>query len=199
MNWDCNYDKSSQAATLFEAIYYALLSEVAGKHIFGDKTWHMMLNTTAILPFIHANLDTLILNDDSLLGSRNKLFKDIIERVLADYSNQTLNPWGKQQQFTLTNIYFDGKLPRWLGFDRGPYPLEGNRCTVSLGDIFYEGNRRLAGGSSYRFITEMSKDEVYSVLIGGASERRFSSHYISDLKRWLNHEYKITDMAKGAQ
>jgi len=34
--------------------------------------------------------------------------------------------WGDDQKLMLTHILFDGKLPRFLGFDRGPVTVIGN-------------------------------------------------------------------------
>jgi len=39
-------------------------------------------------------------------------------------------------------------------------------------------------------ITDMGTDEVHTVLPGGPSGRRFSKHYLTDLQRWIDGEYK---------
>ena len=90
----------------------------------------------------------------------------------------------------MTNIFFAGKLPAWLGFDRGPIELEGNRSTVVQGGVFTVHGRLTTFAPSWRMVTDLAKDEILTALPGGPSGRRFSRYYCNDLQRWVDGEYK---------
>ena len=45
---------------------------------------------------------------------------------------------------------------------------------------------------SFRTVTDMNKEEYFSVLAGGPSDRRFSKLYCSDLDNWILGKYKLT-------
>jgi penicillin amidase len=87
-------------------------------------------------------------------------------------------------------MLFGGKLPRLLGFDRGPITLEGGRATPHQGQIYRSGGRATSFAPSIRIVTDMAKAEVHTALVGGPSDRRFSKWYVSDLQRWLSGELK---------
>ena len=91
---------------------------------------------------------------------------------------------------TMSHILFGGKMPRLLGFDRGPITLAGGRATVNQGQIYRSAGRVTSFAPSVRLVTDLGTDEVHTALAGGVSDRRFSRWYVSDLKRWLRGEYK---------
>ena len=98
--------------------------------------------------------------------------------------------WGKRNTIPLTHILFGGKLPRFLGFDRGPIELPGGRATVHQGQVFRSGGRQTSFAPSLRILVDMGSDVLHSNLPGGPSDRRFSKWYASDLGPWLRGEYK---------
>ena len=87
-------------------------------------------------------------------------------------------------------LLFDGKLPKFLGFDIGPIQLNGNRATIDTFQIYLEGKRKIVTSASYRLITDMSEDAIYSALAGGVSEKRRSEYYTSDIAIWKQGKYK---------
>jgi penicillin amidase len=91
----------------------------------------------------------------------------------------------------MKNIFFDGRLPKWLGFDFGPIQVQGNRATIVQGGIFTAHNRQTTFTPSWRFITDLGEDSALTVLAGGPSGRRFSRWYTTDVKRWLSGAYKV--------
>jgi penicillin amidase len=91
---------------------------------------------------------------------------------------------------TLKNIFFQGKLPRFLGFDRGPIAVPGGRASVWQSQVFRSGGRHLAVSASYRFITDLAADAIHTNLCGGPSDRRFSRWYASDLANWQRGAHK---------
>jgi penicillin G amidase len=90
----------------------------------------------------------------------------------------------------LENIFFGGKLPRFLGFDRGPITLIGDLATPHQGQIYESAGRKTTFAPSYRMVTDLATDEIHTNLAGGPSDRRFSKWYCSDLDNWINGRYK---------
>ena len=64
----------------------------------------------------------------------------------------------------MTHIFFSGKLPRWLGFDRGPITIIGNRATPHQGQIFESAGRKTSFAPSYRMVIDLATDEVNTPL-----------------------------------
>jgi penicillin amidase len=191
--WDCRYDTASRGATLFETVYRALLREVFGAGLFGVAAWDTLLQSTAIVADYHH------LFDDALLGAdprwfggecRERMLARVLAEQLTEVDREAILPWGQRQQILMKNIFFDGALPRWLGFDRGPYELPGSRATVVQGGIFSAHGRQTTFTPSWRFITDLGEDQARTALAGGPSGRRFSRWYATDVGRWRNGEYK---------
>jgi penicillin amidase len=191
--WDCRYDCQSRGATLFETVYHALLKEVFGKGLFGEEVWDATVSSSAIVADYYHLFDDILLGDDpSWFGedSRSELFTRILEEVLTQVSLEAISPWGSRQQIMMKNIFFEGRLPRWLGFDHGPIELPGNRATVVQGGIFNAHDRQTTFTPSWRFITDLGDDRALTALAGGPSGRRLSKWYKTDINRWLNGDYK---------
>jgi penicillin amidase len=104
-------------------------------------------------------------------------------------SSRPRSSLGERQRLTLTNV-FAGKLPRFLGFDRGPYELAGCRATLDRSGVFRAHGRLTSFAASWRSLTDLGSDEVLTALPGGPSASRFSRWYTSDLSRWLEGSYK---------
>lgn len=191
--WDCRYDTASRGATLFESVYHALLREVFGSGLFGEEVWDHLENETAIVA------DYYHLFDDAVLGGETMWFgregrEALIGRVLAENLTEVdlfaIIPWGKRQQIVMRNIFFDGALPAFLGFDYGPVELPGNRATVVQGGVFVSHDRQTTFTPSWRFLTDLGHDDARTALAGGPSGRRFSRWYTTDVQRWLAGTYK---------
>lgn len=99
-------------------------------------------------------------------------------------------------QITFKHILFGGKLPAFLGFDKGPYALPGGRATISQGQIYKSAGRTTSFAASIRLVSDMSSDTLISNMPGGPSDRRFSRWYTSDLENWKGGKYK-TLVANG--
>ena len=191
--WDLRYDRESRAATLFEEVYRALLAEVFGKGVFGREMWEAVVSSTVVLADYYHHFDQALLGEDpSWFGEegRDHLVARVLAEVLDEVDAKALVPWGRRQQVMMTNIFFDGALPRWLGFDRGPFELPGNRATVVQGGIFSAHGRRTTFTPSWRYITDLGEDQAATALAGGPSGRRFSRWYTTDIHRWLEGRYK---------
>jgi penicillin amidase len=90
----------------------------------------------------------------------------------------------------MTNIFFDGKAPRFLGFDYGPLYLQGGRATIVQGQVYNAYERDTCFCPSWRFICDINESKALTVLAGGPSDRRYGSHYLNDIEKWINFEYK---------
>ena len=96
----------------------------------------------------------------------------------------------------MTHILFGGsRMSRWFGFDKGPVALPGGHATPCQGQVFRSDNRLTSFAPSFRMVTELDKDVLFTNLPGGPSDRRFSRWYASDLARWIAGEYKEVSAA----
>jgi penicillin amidase len=192
--WDLRYDRSSKGATTFEIVYQGLLRAVFGEGMFGEAAWDELVSTTTIVSDYYHLFDNALLGDDPIWfgdQGREAIFRRVLNEKMAELDPAAVPSWGQRQQVVMENIFFGGRLPSWLGFDRGPIPLEGCRATVVQGAAFIAHDRRTSFSPSWRFITDMAADEAHTVLAGGPSGRRFSKWYDTDVDRWLNGDYKV--------
>ncbi len=191
--WDCRYDTASRGATLFETVYHALLKEVFGRGLFGDAAWDHLTDETAIVADYYHLFDDAVFSGDRIwFGEEGRA--GVIGRVLSDHLNEVdlfaIAPWGQRQRIIMRNIFFDGRLPLFLGFDHGPVELPGSRATVVQGGIFNSHDRETTFTPSWRFLTDLGADVALTSLAGGPSGRRFSRWYTTDVQRWLAGRYK---------
>lgn len=194
--WDFKYDRTSIGATLFEEFYNDLLLEVFGKGMFGAKVWKHVINETGIVVDFYHLFDKILLGVDHKLWFEHKdeLFRSVLEKTLSKYSANQIVPWGQKRPTLIKNIFFDGSLPKFLGFDKGPYGIEGNRATIVQGAVYKAHGRETTFCPSYRFISDLGSLKVETALAGGPSDRRFSKWYSNDLDNWYNFRYKILQM-----
>src|SRR5262249_28404859 len=119
--------------------------------------------------------------------SREDLYREALEAALK----VPARPWREDRMITLAHLFFGGRLPKLLGFDRGPIGLQGSRATVSQGQIIRNAGRMTSFAPSFRLITDLSTDVCHTHMAGGPSDRRFSRWYASDLRLWLEGKYKV--------
>lgn len=187
--WDLRYDAGSKGATLFEAFYKALHGEVFGRQGLGEGALDFLDRETGTFADFYFNFDRVLLSERSAWfagDAREEIYRKAAAAALA----LSPRPWGEERKVMLSHILFGGKLPSWLGFDRGPITIQGGRATVHQGQIYRTGGRTTTFCPSYRFVTDLSRDEARTNLAGGPSDRRFSRWYCSDLKDWIEGRYK---------
>ncbi len=188
--WDCSYKADSCGAPLFESVYRELLLGVFGDNGMGREVMEHLLSETSIFNDYYGNFDTILMKRNSAwFGTveRDDIFRAALERGLA------VKPvsYGKTRRITISHLLFGGKLPRFLGFDRGPVSLPGGRATIPQGQIFRSAGRTTTFSPSFRFIADMASREAHTTLAGGVSDRRFSRWYFSDFRNWLEGRYKV--------
>jgi penicillin amidase len=201
--WDGRYDPQSRGATLFERVYGELYLEVFGKQGLGEAVMRHLKRETGIFVDYYINFDRVLLSQSSAwFGGENRgaLYRRALQRALGSAevpggaggraASGAVRRWGREQRVVLSHILFGGKLPRFLGFDRGPIVLPGGRATVSQGQIYRSGGRTTTFAPSLRAITDFAEDSILLSISGGPSDRRFSRWYCSDLKRWQAGRHK---------
>ncbi|MBT3981488.1 MAG: penicillin acylase family protein [Bacteriovoracaceae bacterium] len=188
-DWDFCYDPDSCAPTLFELIRKNLLSEIFGD-VFGDDVFNYMLEKTGIFADFFGNFNSIIAKEQSTWfakRSRKNIFKKSLEAAQAQWVPQR---WGDKNQIVLKHILLGDSPLGKFGFNKGPIPLAGGRSSVHQGQVYNSGGRQTSFGPSIRIIIDMAEKGLESRLIGGPSDRRFSSYYCSEIKQWLKGSYK---------
>lgn len=188
-NWKYNYSADSEGAWLFEAFYQALYREIFGNNGLGKDALGHLETHTGIFTDFYLNFDRIMMSEASSWfngRTRGTIYARAAERAL---SGEPL-PWGKSRQVMMRHILFGGRLPRFLGFDRGPLTLIGSRATPHQGQIYESAGRQTTFAPSYRMATDLSTDRIHTNMCGGPSDRRFSRWYVSDLENWKNGRYK---------
>jgi penicillin amidase len=187
--WDCRYETESKGPTAFETFYTALLVEMFGPGC-GTQVVEHLRETTCIFIDFHQNFDRVLVSESSpWLGDRRR--EDVWSAALAKVAGQVPEFWGKRNWVNLTNIFFGGRLPRFLGFDAGPVPIRGGRATPHQGQIYRSGGRLTSFAPSLRFVADMSEQALHTALCGGPSDRRFPKWYKSDVEGWLAGRLKV--------
>ncbi len=186
--WDCRYDPGSRAASIFEDFYSEMRSEVFGKDGLGNEVVDHLASETGIFVDFYANLDAVLLAGDSAwLAGRSR--DDVWRAAFGRAAGKPATTWGERNRITLANIFFGGKLPGFLGFDRGPFPLQGGRATPHQGQIYRSAGRVTSFAPSLRLIADMGADHVLASLAGGPADRRFSRWYASGIEGWRAGRY----------
>ncbi|UCH28981.1 MAG: penicillin acylase family protein [Myxococcales bacterium] len=188
-NWDCRYETDSVGATAFELFYAALLVEMFGPGCGAPVIEHLR-DATGIFVDFYQNFDRVLVAESSpWLGDRRR--DDVWRAALEKVSGETPVPWGQRNAITLDNMFFGGKLPRFLGFDPGPIQIRGGRATPHQGQMYYAGERLTSFTPSLRLVADMSEPVLHTALCGGPSDRRFSKHYKSGVQGWLDGALKV--------
>lgn len=194
-HWACDYETRSLGAALFEAFYCELLAEVFGQAL-GHEVMRFLAGATAVVAGFYSAFDAVLLSPRSSWfdgADRDAVYRRVAERLFASGGAPDTPP----REFTMKHLMLGGRLPAWLGFDRGPIPLRGGRATASQGQVFVLNGRETSWAPSYRFITDMSESAAHTALAGGPSDRRFSRWYTSDLSDWLAGRWKRLEPFMG--
>jgi len=188
-DWDRRYTAESQGAFLFEQFYRCLRREVFGPGGLGAAVVDHLADRTGIFINFYLNFDRILLSEQSAwFAGRSR--EEIYRRAAAEALAVEPRAWGTTQQYLMKHLLLGGKLPRLLGFDRGPITPVGGRATIHQCQAYRSGSHESTFVPSYRLVTDLATDLCRTNLAGGPSDRRFSRWYTSDLANWLSGKYK---------
>lgn len=188
--WDLCYDRDSLGATLFERIYGALVNIVFGEIGLGEQVLQHFITETPLFALLHGFFDRILLQDKSIwYGDFSR--EQIYQRAIANGLKDPAVPYGQTRQVYFNNLFFGGRLPKFLGFDYGPYALIGSRATIPQGQIFKAMGQTSTFAPSYRMITDFAEPIIEANVAGGPSDRRFSKYYTMGLKDWMGGTYHV--------
>ncbi len=188
--WEGDYGGGSLGATLFERFYRALYDDVFGRRLGPSALAHLREQTVLLVEFYYV-FDRVLLSERSRwFGSKTRaeVYRAALDVALAD-EPAAYRAGDAPQLFG--HILLGGKLPRWLGFDRGPYDLHGCRATVDQCQVVRVAGRLSAGGPSIRCTADLATDAMHTALPGGPSDRPFSRWYASELDDYLAGRTKL--------
>ncbi len=188
--WDMRYASDSIGPALFESVYRSLVRIVFGDCGIGRDVIDYLWGETVVFTEYSGNLDAILLGENSSwFGDRKR--EDLYREAIAQGLDIKAENYGRKNRIMMKHLLFGGLLPRFMGFDYGPVEINGGRSTVSQGVIYRSGGRESSFCPSYRMISDMGTDDVYTNLPGGPSDRRFSKWYLADVKNWLSGNYKV--------
>jgi penicillin amidase len=194
--WDLRYTADSSGASLFHRFYRELYSSVFGEKGFGHDAERFLDQHTGIFNDFYIYFDRVLLAGSSTwFGGRKR--EDLYLEAARAAMKEPAKKWGETRKLTLSHILFGGKLPRFLGFDRGPITIAGSLATPHQGQIFESAGRKTSFAPSFRMVADMASDDIYTNMAGGPSDRRFSKWYCSDLERWQKGIYKKLGIDEG--
>jgi len=195
-NWNLEYTEDSKGACLFDRFYRELYRQVFGQSGVGLDVVDDIDSNTGIFNDFYIYFDRILLAEKSAwFGGRTR--ESIYRQALAVALESPPEKWGESRRVVMKNIVFGGKLPPFLGFDRGPITIPGSLATPHQGQVFESGGRQTSFAPSFRMVVDADADEIHTNMAGGPSDRRFSKWYCSDLKNWEAGIYKTVSINGG--
>jgi penicillin amidase len=200
LQWDGSYE-DSRYASWFEAFYRAGAAEVLAWAC-GPEAARYVLAETDLIPFFFWLIDDVLL--DPTGGWAGEQGRDAALRRLAIAALATAANRAAVPTMTMRHIMLGGRLPRWIGFDRGPVPLRGGRATIHQTQQLRAGGRDITAGPSFRLVTDspatMSGPPIRAGHRIGASRRGSAAAYVTGSQAGLSPCGRIrTTTADAAQ
>lgn len=194
--WDLGYDADSLGATLFERIYNELINIVFGEIGLGPQVIQHFVTETSLFALLHGFFDRILLQDESNWFGDFSL-EQIYQKAIAQGLKEPAFPYGETRRVYINNLFFGGRLPKFLGFDYGPYELIGSRATIPQGQVFKAMGQAATFAPSVRMITDFIEHAIHTNVAGGPSDRRFSKYYSMGLKDWKEGKYSVFKARSG--
>jgi penicillin amidase len=155
----------------------------------GVEVMSQAMEETTLFAMLHGNFDAVLLKEDSVwFGGkpRAEIFKEAIRRGLEKPTPRH----GATRRIYINNLFFGGKLPRFLGFDYG-FEHVGSRATIPQAQLYRSAGRDNSFAATLRMICDFAVTDVHTNLSGGASGNRFSPYYKSGIEDWLEGRYQV--------
>ena len=125
--WGLQYDLESRGAVLFEDFYSALRQQVFGASGFGEQVLEHLAQQTGIFIDFYQNFDRVLLNPQSTWYDENDRDQAFVAAFKAAQEKYTGARWKDVNALPFVNQLFQGKLPKFFGFDTPLIPLAGGR------------------------------------------------------------------------
>jgi penicillin G amidase len=189
--WDLRYERDSKGARLFEAFYAELIEIVIGRYVIGEGVVRHLSSATALFATFFKNVDPLLLDPPRAFCAgrcREELYLEAFEKAVTPRHGSPR----EADVLRLTHLLLGGRLPAWMGFDRGPISLPGGRATPFQSQFYRVGGRAGCLAPSVRVIADLGEDVLHTNIAGGPSDRRFSRWYCSGLEGWLNGNFRTS-------
>jgi penicillin amidase len=180
--WDLRYEVDSYGATDFERVYHALLVLVFGENGLGQEAMRELITSTGVFAMIYGNFDHILLGDSSAWFGENS-HRDLYRRAIEMALSTEPTKHGDTSKLWVNNLLFEGKLPKFLGFDYH-LTLIGSRATIPQAQVYSVAGRSTNFAPSVRIVCDFSTDELHTNIAGGASDRRFSKYYTAGWEEW---------------
>jgi len=191
LGWDFRFHPDSRAASLFDVLYFRALREIFchGPGSIPETIFTHLHRESGLAICLDGHFERILETaPPSWFGNRSR--DEILQTAFADLEIEHIERWGQHNRMVMENVFFGGKLPRWLGVDQGPLEMPGSADTPRQGSVFREAGRDTSYCPSNRFVTDLASNEALTVIPGGPSEQRFSGRYTTDLYAWRTGTYK---------
>lgn len=189
--WSGSYDDARSAAW-FEAFYGAAVQAVLTWACGAEGARYVVDETDIVANYFWIVDDVLLGPSAEWAGAEGR---DAALRRLALEALAVAPRDPQPARMMMRHLLLGARLPRWAGFDHGPVRLRGGRATVHQTQLVRVGGRDVAVGPSYRLVTDLARDVVWTALPGGPSDRRFSRWYASGVRGWVEGTLKAVRRA----
>lgn len=193
--WSLRVTPTSRAATIFENLYRAAILTVFGDGGVGRETTIYLLDETGFFFHVHHRVEDVLLDRQSV-WFRGRDYDTVLREAMAEGEAAPYEAWGDRNVVTHANPLFGRVMGRLTPVNRGPFGFPGNHATVQQGAVVREGGLVSHCGPSYRFVSDLGTDELWTNLPGGPSEHPLSRFYATDLGRWRFGEYKRLQLVR---
>lgn len=130
-NWDFRYEVDSKAAALFYVFFKAFTYNLSSKMFdqpMMEQYYNNIFGRYTMYKFALHAVDSKM---ETFHGvSMSSILNDSISDTLREYKDK---PYGHYEQFFMRNMFFDGKLPAFLGLDNAPTPANFGFEVVKVG------------------------------------------------------------------
>ncbi len=187
--WDMRYTPAAVEPTLFESIYRQMVLETFATENIGEAVVEYMLNETSLFTAYYGYFDD-VLTDEQSPWFTGRSSEEVLRRAIERGLNIQPQVYRDTRRFDMLNIFFMGSLPGFLGFDRKGIILQGSRATIPQGQMFRTGGLNSSFAPSWRMVMDFAAEGIETNLPGGPSGSRFSKWYTTDLRNWIEGNYK---------
>ena len=209
-NWDGNFVKSSQGATIYTKFIYYFLNNTFEDEI-GEKTFADFKNTHLIARAINDQLQRENsvwwdnINTKDIKEDKSRILTLSFTETVASLENQlgnNVNSWTWNRVHKLTHRHPLGvvKLLDYLfNFNVGEFEVDGANEVINnlMYDVTDNKVNDITGGPSTRRIVDFSDIEnSMSILPTGNSGNPFSKHYRDQAQMYADGEYRKMKMNK---